>query len=71
MNSKDIPLRRMYKVLNGVNISKLEAHDLWSEGKKQDECGVGEDESECKGEREHSSILVLCFMALGLYDLLE
>lgn len=31
----------------------------------------GEDASEWKGEREHSSILVLGFMALGLYDLLE
>ena len=31
----------------------------------------GEDESEWKGERKHSSILVLGVMALGSYDLLE
>lgn len=61
--SKDSPLRSMYKVLNGVNISKLECPDPWSEGKKQNE-REGEDESEWKGERKHSSILVLG-LALG------
>lgn len=41
MESKKAPSRSLYKGLNFVNTSKLEASDLCSEGKRQNESGKG------------------------------
>ena len=71
MKSKHIPLRRIYKVFNGVNISKFETPDLCSEGKKQNEHEGGRMRVSARGERALQPPFPVFFMALGLYNLLE